>query len=127
MTKLRFSAKVVKGAGRGKKLGIPTINFVPKIVKGLKEGIYVCKIVFPSGQYWGVLHFGPRPTFREKSQSLEAYLFDFDRVRVPKKLDIEIYSYIREIVKFVNPGQMVNKIEKDIEIAKKRIKLLQNN
>ncbi|OGD78502.1 hypothetical protein A3B52_03680 [Candidatus Curtissbacteria bacterium RIFCSPLOWO2_01_FULL_41_28] len=127
MTKLRFSAKVVKGAGRGKKLGIPTINFVPKIVKGLKEGIYVCKIVFPSGQYWGVLHFGPRPTFREKSQSLEAYLFDFDRVRVPKKLDIEIYSYIREIVKFANPGQMVNKIEKDIEIAKKRIKLLQNN
>src|SRR3989339_886105 len=112
MTKLRFSAKVVKGAGRGKKLGIPTINFVPKIVKGLKEGIYVCKIVFPSGQYWGVLHFGPGPTFREKSQSLEAYLFDFDRVKVPKNLVIEIYPYIREIFKFANPGQWLIKSKK---------------
>ena len=123
MAKLKFSAKVVKGAGRGKKLGIPTVNFDPKAAKDLKEGIYVCKVVFPSNHYWGVLHFGPRPTFREKSQSLEAYLFDFDRVRVPKKLDIEIYSYIREVVKFANPGQMVKKIKKDIEIARSFIHL----
>jgi len=123
---VKFSAKVIKGAGRGKKLEIPTINFDSKAVGNLKEGVYISKVVFPSGQYWGVLHFGPRPTFGEESKSLEVYLFDFDLVRLPKKLDIEIHSYIRKVVKFADPDQMVNRIKKDIEIAKKGIKLLQN-
>jgi len=124
---IRLSAKVVKGAGRGRKFGIPTINFDPKAAGDLKEGIYVCRVVFPSNPYWGVLHFGSRPTFGEESWSLEVYLFDFDSVQIPKQLDIEVYSYIRKIVKFANPGQMVKKIEKDIVFAKKRIKLLQKN
>jgi len=122
----KLSAKVVKGVGRGKKLGIPTVNFDSKAVKDLKEGVYVCRVLFPK-DYWGILHFGPRPTFTEKNKTLEVYLFDFDDVRIPKQLDIEIYSYIRKIVKFANSGQMVKKIEKDMALAKKRIKLLQNN
>jgi riboflavin kinase/FMN adenylyltransferase len=130
----KLSAKVIKGAGRGRKLGIPTINFDPSALLRtspsagkLKEGVYVCRVVFPSSPYWGVLHFGSRPTFGEESRSLEVYLFDFDDVQIPKQLDIEVYSYIRKIVKFANPSQMVKKIEKDIVFAKKRIKLLQKN
>ena len=127
LCRLKFSAKVIKGAGRGRKLGIPTINFDPKAAEDLKVGVYVCKVVFPTSYYWGVLHFGPRPTFGEERISLEVYLFDFDKIRIPQKLDVEVYSYIRKIVKFANSDQMVKKIEEDVAIAKKRIKLLQDN
>lgn len=122
----RLSAKVISGAGRGKQLGVPTINFDTKVAEGLREGIYVCKVVFPSCYYWGVLHFGPRPTFGEENKSLEVYLFNFDNVQIPRQLDIEVYSYIRKIVKFANPDSMIKKIGKDIILAKRRIKLVQN-
>ncbi len=122
MTKspIKIRAKVIKGAGRGRKLGFPTINLDPKAAKTLREGVYVCRAFTPK-PYWGVLHFGPRPTFEEEEKSLEVYLFDFDSVQIPKQLDIEVYSYIRKVVKFINPGQMVRKIGKDVAFAKKRI------
>ena len=118
---VKLTAKVIKGVGRGRKLGVPTINFDPKAAGSLKEGIYVCKVVFPSKHYWGVIHFGPRPTFKEETRSLEVYLLDFDDVQIPKKLNIEVYSYIRKIIKFINSDQMVRRIKKDIAFAKKRI------
>lgn len=125
MTKspIKIRAKVIKGAGRGRKLSFPTINFDPKAAKTLGEGVYVCRVFTPK-PYWGVLHFGSRPTFGEKEKSLEVYLFDFDKDQIPKKLDIEVYSYIRKVVKFANLGQMVKKIEKDIAFAKKQLALI---
>lgn len=120
---VRVKARVVTGAGRGKKLGLPTINFDPLAVRNLREGIYVCRVIFSSSlAYWGVLHYGPRPTFGEESVSLEIYLLDFSGGEsVPWELEIEINSYIREIMNFKNPQEMVRKIGRDIAIAKKRI------
>jgi len=120
---VRVKARVVTGAGRGKKLGLPTINFDPLTVKDLRGGIYVCKVFFPSSlAYWGVLHFGPRPTFREDDISCEAYLLDFNAsLSIPSKLEIEIYSYIRKVMGFKNPQEMVLEINRDIAIARVKI------
>lgn len=124
---VKVKARVVTGAGRGKKLGIPTINFDPLAVRNLREGIYVCRVIFSSSlAYWGVLHYGPRPTFGEASVSLEVYLLDFsdDESVVPLELEVEIYFYIREIMNFKNPQEMVRKIGRDVAVAKGRIKSL---
>ena len=118
------NARVVKGAGRGKKIGIATINFNPVCAQGLVEGIYICRVTLDK-PYWGVLHFGPRPVFGEKDQSLEAHLFDFEEGKEPKTADIEIFSFIREIVDFAGVAQMLEAIQKDIEIAKREIKKLE--
>lgn len=122
------NARVVKGAGRGKKLGIATVNFDPNAAAGLKEGIYVCRVIFPStssGQvskpYWGVLHFGPRPVFTEKDQSLEVHLFDFSEGQETKIADIEIYDFIRKVANFKDKDALVARINKDISFAKRKI------
>lgn len=115
--------KVVAGTQRGRKIGIPTINLDPARVN-LKEGIYACR-VFSKKPYFGVLHFGPRPTFGEKSLSLEAHLFDFDKETVlPLFVDLEIYSFIRGIKNFDTVDLMVRQIKNDITIAKRMIKRL---
>ena len=118
------SVKVVKGAGRGKKLGVPTINLDPSVLlesppaRKLKEGIYVCRVFLPK-KYWGVMHFGPRPVFGELEKTLEIHLFDFESIRqVPEQIDLEIYKYIREIMNFDDSSKLISQIKDDIKIAK---------
>lgn len=112
---------VVSGAGRGKKIGVPTINFNPTDVD-LGHGIYVCKVVFPDRCFWGVMHFGPRPVFGEEAVTLEAYLFDFDsQVNIPGNLDLEVFDYIRPVRNFGSVEAMTNEIENDVKVAKEKI------
>ena len=106
MVKLKYRAKVVEGAGRGKRLGIPTVNLDPKKAKGLKEGIYLCRVNLLKS-FWGVLHFGPRPVFNEEEKTLE------------------VFDYIREVADFESPKKLIEKIEDDIRIAKQKIKSYQ--
>ena len=120
------NARVVKGAGRGKKLGIATVNFDPTSSQGFKEGIYVCKVIFDK-PYWGVLHYGPRPVFGEKDKSLEAHLFGFKEGQEAKTADIEVHTFIRAIKNFGNAAQMLEVIKGDIAIAKSQIKKLKRD
>ena len=116
---IKIRAKVVAGAGRGKKLGVPTINLDPTKAVNLPEGIWAAKVYLPK-VYIGVLHFGPRPTFNEDNKSLEVYLLDFnDHLPIPPELEVEIMSFIREIIKFKTVRAMLKKIEEDIKIARK--------
>lgn len=114
-------ARVVKGAGRGKKLGVPTINLSPGACGDLKEGIYVCRAYLPDA-YWGVMHFGPRPVFGESEVTWEVMLFDYnDALDVPKEVYVEIYKYLRAVMNFETPTLMLLQIEKDIAEAKEEI------
>ncbi|OGD85618.1 hypothetical protein A2164_02100 [Candidatus Curtissbacteria bacterium RBG_13_35_7] len=113
--------KVVKGKGRGKRIGMPTVNFDSSDIQDLDHGVYFCKVFVPD-MYWGVMHFGPRPTFDEQNPSLEVHLFDFNNSQaVPDEMDLEIHSLIRGIVKFNSLDEMLEKINEDIRLAKKLI------
>jgi len=116
-----IKARVIKGAGRGKKIKVPTVNFDPSSAHGLKEGIYVCRVIFTK-PYWGVLHFGPRPVFGEEDRSLEAHLFEFDdMIGDLKRADIEIYDFIRKVANFKDKDALVARINKDILFARRKI------
>src|SRR4030042_5385201 len=116
------NAKVVKGKGRGKRIGIATVNFDPVYAKNIEEGIYVCRVLSGDRKFWGVLHFGPRPTFREKSKSFEVHLFNFDDTSsLLDEADIEIYDFVRQVVNFESIEDMIEKIQEDIKIAKEKI------
>lgn len=122
-------AKVIKGLGRGKRINIPTINFDPSALLGaglteekFKEGIYICKVIFDDSSFWGVLHFGPRPTFGEQEKTLEVHLFEFgDSKASINHADIEIYDFIRDVLNFESAELMLAEIENDISFANKRI------
>ena len=116
---IKIRAKVVAGAGRGKRLGVPTINLEPTSARDLPEGIWVAKVYLPQ-VYLGVLHFGPRPTFGEDKRTLEIHLLDFEeQVVVPKEVNVEIFSFIRPVLAFKTPQAMVKKIGQDIKVARK--------
>ena len=115
-----IKARVIKGAGRGKKIKVPTVNFDPSSAYGLKEGIYVCRVIIGE-PYWGVLHFGPRPAFGEEDRSLEVHLFDFIDGTETRTADIEIYDFIRKVANFKDKNALIAKINEDIAYARRKI------
>ena len=108
------SAKVVSGAGRGRKLGIPTINVDPSCApEELSQGIYACFAVVGDKKYMGAMHYGPRPVFHD-SFSLEVHIIDAVLETVPETIDLSIVSYIRDVQDFPTTEALLARIEKDI-------------
>lgn len=69
--------EVVRGEGRGRTLGFPTINIeVPDRRKLLPpHGVYAVRVEWAGGQSGAMMHMGPRPTFGDARPTLEAHLF----------------------------------------------------
>lgn len=104
----------IKGHGRGRKIGVPTINFNPRNID-IPFGIYAGIITDDDKKYKSAIHFGPRPLYKEEDPSFEVFIIQKDLpVISKKKYTIEVVGYIREIMDFKTEKDMVKQIEKDV-------------
>ncbi len=108
----------IKGSGRGKKIGFPTINLkISELKIKPKEGVYIVETEINNKTYQGLLYYGSRPTFNEKEKRVEVYLFNFKDELKNKKLKVKFYKFIRNDMKFNNEKELKKQIEKDINIG----------
>jgi len=108
-----FKAKVVKGKGRGRKIGFPTINLDP-VGFNMEHGVYLVNVVIERKTYKGLLHFGPKKTFNE-GVSAEAHLRNFACLDVClKNVIIEVVKKIRNVRKFNSAEELKKQINKDM-------------
>ncbi len=117
---MEYRTKQIKGKGRGKLLGYPTINLeIPKNLTA-EEGIYAAMIVIDKKIYKGALHYGPVPTFNEKEKSLEVYLIDADEKELihlnGKLIQVGLIKKIRDIKKFPGLQELSLQIGWDVEM-----------
>lgn len=128
---MKFTSTQIKGKGRGKLMGFPTINLKIPDNFELDDGIYSAKVSIENKVYSGALHYGPVPTFGETEKSLEVYLIGLTnyelRINELENLDnkiikVEIIKYLREIKKFGKVEKLVGQIKKDV-INIKKIKI----
>ena len=117
----RRITKVIKGKGRGKLLGYPTINLAIPSGFNEKEGIYASWVTVNGIKYKGALHFGPVPTFGEKEKSLEVFLIDAKEndLNNIKTIEVELVKKIRDVIAFTNIHDLSEQIGKDVQEAKK--------
>lgn len=136
---MKFSSKQIKGKGRGKLLGFPTINLeIPLRLLpdrndnegyrddsgggfDLKDGIYAALVTIDGKEYKGALYFGPIPTFEEKDKSLEVFLIDAGlefEMEGSGNVDIEIKDFIREIRNFDSNEELVRQIKEDVRVVR---------
>lgn len=133
--------EVVQGRQRGKALGFPTANLrlakdkllpgngvyavrvreLPASFKGLetlKGKHHVLNLKVMKTPASGVANLGTRPTFSEKTRTLEVHLLNFKKNLYGKMLLVEFVRYLRREKKFNSIPALKNQIQKDIARTK---------
>lgn len=111
---------VVRGDGRGRALGFPTANIQVVDAEKLlpREGVYAVRAALRDGLYDGVLHLGPRPSFRGSPPAIELHIFDFSRDIYGEEVRIDFHRRIRDIHRFAHVPDLVEAIRGDCAVAR---------
>ena len=118
-----FSVKglVVKGKGRGKGLGFPTINLKVDENNLLPlNGVYTARVVRKNQFFYAVINIGTAPTFSDNClRKIEVHLIGKREPWQDKECEVEVLKYIRPEKKFSNTKELIQQITQDIDQAKK--------
>ncbi len=111
---------VIKGEGRGKKIGFPTANIqVSTDLIVPQRGVYVTRSIYNGMTYNSITNIGHNPTFKDTHHlHIETNLFDFDMDIYGESLDIEFLKKVRDERKFPTVNDLIFQIRADVEYAK---------
>ena len=112
--------EVVHGDKRGRELGFPTANLVPRtgyVTPG--HGVYACRT--GDGQIAAV-NVGVRPMFTTgRGELIEAYLLDFDGDLYGTELRLEFLKRLRGEKRFASVDALVEQMHRDVEQARRAV------
>jgi riboflavin kinase/FMN adenylyltransferase len=113
----------VKGEGKGRELGFPTINLKIEETHKLipQTGVYTAKLVQAQKEFWGMAYVGFKPTFEGKQRSVEIHLFDYHKELEQGRIDLFLTKKTREDVKFESAEKLKQRLLQDKEEIKKFI------
>lgn len=126
-TNITFTAKSVKGSGKGRGMGFPTINLDLADVPGeLSEGVYAACTVIDGTPYTAAMHYGPRPV-HQLPRSCELHIVTREGLRTKDKgrgtnirsVTVEVIERLRDVRDFESEEELKRQIVKDIERVKK--------
>ena len=112
--------RVVRGAGRGRTIGVPTANLQPGGQMLPALGVYAawCWPEGASVATAGVVNIGRRPTFDDGAVSVEAHLLDYEGDLYGQALGLSFVDRLREERAFPGPEALVRQIGQDIAEAR---------
>ena len=123
---------VKKGSGRGKELFFPTANLDVFGNLILPQGVYAVLVSVRGKKHRGVANIGTRPTFspghrfsvqhisRTRTPPVvEVYIFNFTGNLYRQKLEVSLIKRIRKEMRFASSEKLRERIQKDIQFAKK--------
>jgi riboflavin kinase/FMN adenylyltransferase len=120
-------AAVERGAGRGRTIGVPTINLTPPDPRKLlpPDGVYAVWVEIDGQRatgnvqrYGGMMNQGPRPTFGVHARGLEIHLFDFSGDLYDQVVTVEWVQRLRDVQTFPSRQALVDQIERDAVAAR---------
>ncbi len=118
-----LSGQVVRGEGRGRRIGFPTANLVVnhprKVVPA--NGVYAVLVQIVTTQdgsrvperYDGMMNIGRRPTFGGREATLEVHLLEFEDDLYGQDLRIEFVERMRDERKFDSVEALVEQLSRD--------------
>jgi riboflavin kinase/FMN adenylyltransferase len=111
---------VVRGAGRGRTLGVPTANLAPDGDIVPKPGVYAARARrIDGGSNWfaAAVSIGNNPTFAKPGDPellIEAHLLDFQGDLYDDRLRLAFVAHLREQRRFSAVDALVAEIQRDI-------------
>lgn len=112
---------VVRGEGRGRRIGVPTANMqfdIDLLVPA--KGVYVTETRFKGLNYRSVTNIGHNPTFaNDKALTVETHLIDFSGDLYGEMIEVSFLQKIREEKKFSTVNELIDQLNRDIETGKR--------
>ena len=109
---------VVKGEGRGRTIGFPTINLKTEFPLIPKRGVYITDVDVGGKRYSAVTNIGYNPTFDGQSLTIETYILDFSGDLYDQEIALYFLERIRDEVRFSSVDELKERIWKDVEVAR---------
>ncbi len=110
----RIRGIVVRGAGRGAKLGYPTANITQIDTLLPCDGIYAGRAWVDQTAHSAAISIGCNPTFHETALKVEVYLLDFQGDLYDRPLQIDFLARLRETRQFASVGALVEQMALDV-------------
>lgn len=111
----RIRGTVVRGQGRGIKLGYPTANVGAIDTLLPAEAIYAGRAWIEGRWYATAMSLGGNPTFDESEPKVEAFLLDYHGDLYGRSIEIDFLARLRDIKRFDSAGQLIEQMALDVE------------
>jgi riboflavin kinase/FMN adenylyltransferase len=116
-----FSGEVTEGDKRGRTLGFPTANLLPRdgyVVPG--HGVYACRARTADGVvHVAATNVGVRPMFvTGRGELIEAFLVDFEGDLYGTQLRVEFLKRLRGEKRFDSVEALIEQMARDVEDAR---------
>jgi riboflavin kinase/FMN adenylyltransferase len=113
---------VTHGNRIGRKLGFPTANIDPQNEVRPPVGVYAVQAITAQGATPGIVNFGYHPTIRAALAPLiELHLLDVTPRLYGKRVEVFFLSRLRSERHFQSTDALVEQIEKDIILARRKL------
>ncbi len=114
-----LEGQVETGAGRGRVLGVPTVNMRLSEYVVPRPGVYVTNTVVGFDTFRSVSNLGTSPTFETDGEmKLETHLLDFSRDLYGQTIEVHFLKFLREEKKFASVDALAKQIWADIASAR---------
>jgi riboflavin kinase/FMN adenylyltransferase len=107
--------EVVRGAGRGRGIGVPTANLAIDAGVLPPLGIYAVWVALAGERLAGAASVGTNPTFDDSGRlSVEVHVLDFDRDCYGERARLSFVEHLRGELRFPGAAELVEQIRRDI-------------
>ncbi len=113
----RIRGLVIRGAGRGVKLGFPTANITGIDTLLPPDGIYAGRTWVDQSPYAAAVSLGANPTFDETAWKVEVFLLDFQGDLYNRPLQIDFFTRLRETRRFDSVKALIDQMASDVAAA----------
>jgi riboflavin kinase/FMN adenylyltransferase len=125
---VELTGPVVRGAGRGRGLGVPTANVAPENELVPRTGIYAARALVldadgdVASSHQAALSIGSNPTFiAAGAVTVEAHLLDFDADLYDRRLRLEVRHRLRDERRFESVPALLAQIGADVAETRARL------
>jgi riboflavin kinase/FMN adenylyltransferase len=115
-----LTGTIVKGRQLGRTIGFPTANLQvddpAKLVPA--NGVYAVDVRYGGQLLGGMLNIGFRPTVAGTHQTIETYIFDFDKDIYGEHMTLQFREFLRPEQKFEGLPALVAQLKQDEDAAR---------
>lgn len=111
---------VVRGDGRGRRLGFPTANLRVDSGTDPPRGVFAARVERAGLQFSAVANIGTRPTFAGQEVSVEVHLLDFEGDLYDQRLRVTLDRRLRGERRFETVEELRRQIAGDVSQARAR-------